>query len=478
MARSKNQHLIGPASRSLLLWVCVICPVGNAVSQEVALLEAHVVDLAHGAQSIHGEAPVIVGLPAHLTGRLDFQLAPGTVLPRGGLDVLWRSLNPSGEGISIYAEETAEGGYLPREWYAQPDGSPITVVRYNEQTGLGSGRLDLPLGRARDFELYPPLHMNQATVELVVGLSGELEFDTASQTISGSRFSSTVSFETTTPEFVVDIFRPRSSPGEALAASIQCTQLSSAPRTLELACTVSGVITGLPTQVTLAAGASNEIVAYAPLVEGAYQIEVYESGALVGYSTTAIIDSDADRGYNGLAEIPLSANHGQGGLVGIAPELYTTTIEPEDFTYPFAVAAASPSPHYDYEYENFCLKPARPYVGRNAGDLCGSCALTPLTEEDKPDCPVTTPLFWLHICDVRLVYLGQASTQCQVTETTAALNIFQWTGSRGEYKCAGAELSIGQVIGAAIGFDRAKSCCTYRNTGETGMFTFPTCTPN
>ena len=454
-----------------------LAAVASGQVTELTLGSEFVVDVVHGSQVADGSQQVMAGLPATFIAQFDFSLPAGTQLPRGGLDATWRSVDPQGDPISVYQLELPDGSYAPRQWNMMPSESPaVTVLRYNEVLGEGAGRVDLPLGRIRDFELYPPLHKSQARIELLVGVAGELSVDAAGLQVDNAIFSASAEFATSVPEVVVDIFRPHSATGEPLGAAIVCRDVSPIDRVFGLSSTVDGVIEGLPSQVTVEANEWGCLVAYVPLQEGAYQIEVTEGASVVGCSTLATIDPDADLGYSyvdgGTAE---AAAPGGGGIFGISFVDYETTLELSEVGYPMFMAGATIVPH-EYQLEPYCKRPARPYAGRNAGDVCGDCAKTPLTEADKPDCTQQGGMYWKHICDFRLVYL--ADTVCEETEVTSTLNIYSWTGSRGEYKCAGTELSLGYWIASAAGFDYAKSCCTYRSTGETSEYTYPSCTPN
>ena len=459
-----------------------LAAVASGQVTELTLGSEFVVDVVHGAQVADGSQQVMAGLPATFIAQFDFSLPAGTQLPRGGLDATWRSVDPQGDPISVYQLELPDGSYAPRQWNMMPSESPaVTVLRYNEVLGEGAGRVDLPLGRIRDFELYPPLHKSQARIELLVGVAGELSVDAAGLQVDNAIFSASAEFATSVPEVVVDIFRPHSATGEPLGAAIVCRDVSPIDRVFGLSSTVDGVIEGLPSQVTVEANEWGCLVAYVPLQEGAYQIEVTEGASVVGCSTLATIDPDADLGYSyvdgGTAE---AAAPGGGGIFGISFVDYETTLDESETSYPAFLPIAGGGVDMDTELEKYCKQPARPYTGRNAGDICGDCEHVPLSESDKPDCPEVLGLFWVHVCGSRysLKYDGVPPTDCNEMTETATLNTFNWTGTRGEYTCASYELSFGEILVGSFSAGYAKSCCTYQATGESETYTYPSCVPN
>lgn len=447
---------------------------------EVPLEDCFLIDSAHGAQAVDGSAPVVVGYPGELVAHFSFQLAPGTQLPSGGLVGAWRSYDQAGNGIAVYLLEV-DGGFAPREWNVTRTGSCITVLRYSSSTGSGFARLGIPLGRLRDHELYPSLNRERAGLELRIGTAGTIAVSPDGGSVQGALFSANIEFASTVPEYVVDIMRPRSVEGEPLGAWIYSREIAPFDRVLGLRSTVEGIIEGLPSSVVLPAHQRQVAVAFAPLTEGSYQIEVMEGSMVVGYSTIAEIDPEADLGYHyavpdgGQAE-PFRPD----GLGDMPPEEFETTLSPSELTMPTYSSATPQGVDMACEPEQYCKQPARPYSRRNTADICGDCASVPLDEEDKPDCPELLGVYWTHVCATRysLAHDGIPPTDCNETVETTTLNNFAWTGTRGEYTCASSELTLGEVIVFSLSGGSAKSCCTYQATGESAEYSFPSCVPN
>lgn len=445
----------------------------------VQLNACFVADAVHGTQAIGGPDPVAVGIPARLHARFEFSLQPSLQQPGGGFAVpefglLWRVNDP--QAGPLHVQELEQGqSYVPEHWLRAPaEHRAIQLLRFNKNTGSGVCQVDIPLGRALPDRLYPYLNATQGDIDLAVGLAKHLHVDAQTHQPVGVLFVSHLSFPTAAPAFVVDIFNPRSFLGEPCLAAVVSREATSADRVLDLRSSVQGMLYGLPDSVILPAGERMIQIAYLPLFEGTYQIEVFQAGdgSLLGYSTLAHTSP-----LNDLP--PGSTGAGAGGAA--------STLHPSGFSPATQYATDLPLVS-DLEYRHLMddLFPEHVWVGecepvriyeRNAGDHCGECHMAPLTEAEKPDCPEDLLFYWRHRCTGRYVNTwDDPVTICEEFSELKELNAYRWTGSRGEYTCANAELSFGRRFAATIGVSFVKSCCTYRRVpGETAEGEVPNC---